>query len=51
MPEPYFPPGATPEQRRRIVAACARMLELQRVKPEGGKAKPSPQPEEKPRKP
>lgn len=40
MPEPYFPPGATPEQCRRIVAACARMLEPPKGKPkdnEGGR--------------
>lgn len=34
MPEPYFPPGATPEQCRRIVAACARILEPERTKPQ-----------------
>jgi hypothetical protein len=33
MPETYFPPGATPEQCRRIVAACAKMLEPPRAKP------------------
>lgn len=38
MPEPYFPPGATPEQCRRIVAACVRMLELPKGKPRGGDA-------------
>jgi hypothetical protein len=53
MPEPYFPPGATPEQCRRIVAACARMLEPPKGKSKGDEAskalKPSRQPEEKPK--
>jgi len=38
MPEPLYPPNATPEQRRRIDREMLRMLEPPKVKPKGDEA-------------
>jgi hypothetical protein len=38
MPEPLYPPNATPEHIRRIDQAMLRMLEPPKVKPKGVEA-------------